>query len=101
MQKTNKNKPKPKPKPKPNPNEKKMLREMDYKNIEGMAIGRAKFRATMARLTGTKKTPNGLVLYKGPSALDPERRHRGYCYGTWQPYEEPKDRGHAASLDST
>ena len=67
-----------------------MLREMDYKNIEGMAMGRAKFKATMARMTGTKKTPNGLVLYKGPSALDPDVDIVAIVTGLVEPTRNPK-----------
>ena len=49
-----------------------MLRAMDILNITAMAMGRAVLRAAMAIKTGKRKTPNGIIVYNGPSALDPD-----------------------------
>ena len=49
-----------------------MLRAIDILNIKAMAMGRALIKASMAIKTGKRKTPNGMVIYNGPSALEPD-----------------------------
>lgn len=49
-----------------------MLRAIDILNIQTMVMGRALIQIAMTIKTGKRQPPNGIVVYNGPSALEPD-----------------------------